>query len=96
MVGGVICAPRAATCGDRVLDFFVVSEKIDHAVKMVCNVGDSLCSPHSPTRIMIGSMARVAMVRQLNVPVGFGARLPCGPVASRPRCPRALATDHSE
>jgi hypothetical protein len=81
LVGGVICAPKAATCGDRVLDFFVVSEKIHHAVKMVCNVGDSLCSPHSPTRIMVDSSARVTMVRQLLVPAGFGARLPFGPVA---------------
>ena len=36
------------------------------------------------------------MVRQLCVPVGFGARLHFGPVASRPRCPRALVTDSAE
>ena len=74
LVGGVRCAPRAASCGDRLLDFFVVAEKVHHAVKMVCNVGDSLCTPHSPTRLFMDANARVAMVRQLHVPAGFASR----------------------
>ena len=81
LVKGVICAPIAPSCGDRVLDYFVVSEKIHHAVKHVFNVGDTLCTPHSPTRILISADARVMVVRQLKVPTGFGARLPQGPVA---------------
>ena len=45
LVKGVICAPKGPTCGDRVLDYFVVSERIHHAVKHVLNVGDKLCTP---------------------------------------------------
>lgn len=93
---GVICAPVAPTCGDRVLDYFVVSERIHHAVKHVFNVGDTLCTPHSPTRILISVDARVMMVRQLKVPMGFGARLPHGPVADVPCFPTALVDATSD
>ena len=48
LVKGVVCAPKAPTCGDMVLDYFVVSEKIHHAVKHVFNVGDTLCTPPLP------------------------------------------------
>ena len=30
-IGGVIVAPKAPTCGDRVIDFFVVAECLHHA-----------------------------------------------------------------
>jgi len=42
IVKGVIYAPTAPTCGDRILDYFVVSEGLSQAWAIVaaCVIGD--------------------------------------------------------
>jgi hypothetical protein len=88
-VKGVIHAPAASTCGDRIIDFFVVSACFSQAVVATCVIGDGGFKPHSPVRLIVKSDARSLMVRQLKVPVGFGAESQHGPLP-RQRCPRAL------
>ena len=72
-VKGVIYAPEAPTCGDRVLDYFVVSEDFDQswAIVATCVIGDATSGPHSPVRLIVKANTRTVMVRQLKVPVGF-------------------------
>ena len=47
IVKGVIYAPEAPTCGDRVIDYFVVSESLAQAWAIVaaCVVGDQEFGP---------------------------------------------------
>ena len=63
LVGGVIHAPKAATCHDRIFDFFVVSADLSHAVVCTRLVGDTQCVPHSAVRLWFESGARQDMVR---------------------------------
>ena len=88
---GVIYAPTAPTCGDRILDYFVVSECLSQAWAIVaaCVIGDQTFGPHSPVRLIVKANSRTVMVRQLKVPIGFGADLPFGPVPQT-GCPRVL------
>ncbi len=72
-------APLAPTCGDRVIDFFVVSKSLCHAAEVFCTIADEGFEPHNPVRLFIESDARHAMVRNLKVPGGFNAELPLGP-----------------
>ena len=96
-VKGTIYAPTAPTCGDRALDYFVVSEGLAQAGAIVaaCTVGDAGFKPHSPSRLIVKADARAVMVRQLKVPVGFGASLPYGP-ANRQSSPLALRDPTAE
>ena len=96
-VKGTIYAPAAPTCGDRALDYFVVSEGLAQAGAIVaaCTVGDAGYNPHSPSRLIVKADARAVMVRQLKVPVGFGASLPYGP-ANRQSSPLALRDPTAE
>ena len=82
---GVIFAPKAATCGDRTIDYFVVSEGLAQvgAVVAACTIGDATFGPHSPARLIVKAKTRTVMVRQLKVPSGFGADLPLGPMNQR-------------
>ena len=44
--------------------------------------------PHKPVQLLVKANAIAAMVRQLKVPAGFSAVLPCGPAAqTRPQGP---------
>ena len=88
---------RPPTCGDRTLDYFVVSEGLAQAGAVVatCTLGDAGFKPHSPSRLIVKADARAIMVRQLKVPVGFGALLPYGP-ANRQSSPLALRDPASE
>ncbi len=83
LVGGAIHAPTTATCNDSVYDFFVVKRCFQHAVFSVRAVGDALCKPHSPVRLLLRSAPRCIMVRGLRRPKGFSAALPFGPQLER-------------
>ena len=49
IVKGVIYAPTAPTCGDRILDYYVVDEGLSQAGAIVaaCVIGDKTFGPHS-------------------------------------------------
>ena len=91
IVKGVIDAPTAPTCGDRVMDYFVVSECLSQvwAIVVACVIGDQTFGPHSPVRLIVKANSRTVMVRELKVPVGFSADLPFGPMPQT-GCPRVL------
>ena len=88
--GSHICS-QSPTCGDRVLDDFVVSESLAQAWAIVaaCAIWDQEFGPHSPVRLMVKANTRTAMVRQLKVPIDFGVDLPFGPMPQT-GCPSAL------
>ena len=69
-------APSSPTCGDLVIDYFVVAECLSHAVPIAIAIGDGTRYPHKPVRLLIKPKARAEVVRQLKVLVGFGAVLP--------------------
>ena len=79
LVEGVICEPEATTCGDRKLDFFVVSRSLVHAVRSVHVIGDAIFNPHKPVRLLLRAKPRALLLRTLAPPLGFGAELPFGP-----------------
>ena len=75
----------------------MVSECLSQAWAIVaaCVVGDQTFGPHSPVRLIVKANSRTIMVRQLKVPVGFGANLPFGPLPLA-GCPRVLCEKLSE
>ena len=91
IIKGVIYAPDAPTCGDRVLDYFIVSEGLAQswAIVATCIIGDATFGPHSPVRLIVKANKRTALIRELKVPVGFKADLPFGPL-TQTGCPHAL------
>lgn len=82
IVRGVIYAPEAPTCGERVMDYFVVCEGLSQTSVIVdaCVIGDQTFGPHSLVRLMVKANTRTVMVRQPKVPIGFRADLPFGPM----------------
>jgi len=83
LVGGTIVAPLLPTCGERTIDFFVVSSCLDQAVLKAVVVGDSMCSPHSAVRLYIKAAPRQIMVRQLKSCATIGVDMPFGPARWR-------------
>ena len=79
LIDGVIHAPRMPTCNGHIYDYFVVKRSFQHAVFRVVAIGDALCKPHSPARMLLRSAPRCIMVRGLSRPRGFRAYLPYGP-----------------
>ena len=77
-------APLLPTCGERTLDYFVVSACLEQAVLKAVVVGDSLCSPHSAVRLYVKAAPRNIMVRQLKSSATIGANLPFGPARWQP------------
>ena len=53
LAGGQMHVPEAPTCNVKVYDFFVVSRSLSHTVLGVHKIGDALCSPHSPARLLL-------------------------------------------
>jgi len=80
LVGGVIVQPKLPTCGDRTLDFFVVSNSMAHAVIGAWVVGDGEFRPHSPVRLVLKAKPNSIMVRTLKPPLAIGVELPFGPI----------------
>ena len=75
--------PILPTCGERTIDFFVVSTCLEQAVLKAVAVGDSLCSPHSAVRLYIKAAPRQIMVRQLKSCATIGVDMPYGPARWR-------------
>ena len=90
IIGGKIVVASQPTCGDRELDFCVVSDALEHAAEVACVIIDASFKAHSPVRLYIEANARHAVVRELKVPKGFGAILPHGPAAKPMATDRAL------
>ena len=88
--GRYLCS-GGPTCGDRVIDYFVVSECPAQAWAIVaaCVIGDQTFGPHSPVRLIVKANSRTVMVRELKVPGGFTANLPFGPMPLT-GCPSVL------
>lgn len=80
VVKGKLVTPQTPTCGDRTIDLSVVSKSMHHAADAACTIGDDGFYPHRPVRLLRRANARTAMVRQLTVPAGVEATVPCGPV----------------
>lgn len=72
-------APKVHTCGQRVIDFFLVSEGLRQAAPAVYTVGDGGFYPRCPARLLLRGRARTIVVRQLKVTLGFEAVPPHGP-----------------
>ena len=81
LVRRVTLAPTVHTCGQRIIDFFVVSDGLRHAAQAVYTIGDGGFYPHCPVRLLLQGTARATVARQLKVPLGFEAVLLHGPSA---------------
>ena len=79
-VGGVVHAPKAATCNGKVYDFFVVAATVSHNVQGTYAIGDAGLTPHSPARLLFRGIPRKVMVRQLKIHASMPALLPHGPL----------------
>lgn len=79
VVGGKTFAPKSDTCGKRVIDYFVVSLNLAHAVRSVHCIGDALFTTHSRVRLLLEANPRAATIRTLKSPARFNAVLPYGP-----------------
>ena len=83
MVKGRVCAPKLATCMERTIDFFVVSENLAASVYDTVVVNDALSHPHKPARLYLKAEPRQAVVRQLQSMGKFEAKMPFGPEPCR-------------
>ena len=79
LVKGRIVAPKFDTCNGRTIDYFVVSESFAGAVVGAVVVGDALCKPHKPVRLLLRARPRAMTVRVLKSLTTFGAKQPFGP-----------------
>ena len=68
MVGGVVRAPQVPTCGDAILDYWMVSKGLDESVELCRTLEDAGTSPHKGSRLTIRGDARTKMVLKLDVP----------------------------
>ena len=89
-VGGVIMAPKVATCGENTYDYFIVHHSLAHAVVAIQRLDDAGLFPHFPVRMLIKGNARRFMVRKLIKPPLVPGALPHGP--SPP--PKSFASVH--
>ena len=95
LVNGTIVAPTEATCGSNVLDFFVVSDGLTHAVTSVAVVEGSGVKPHAPVRLYVHAAPRDLLLRKLKTPSKIAGSLPHGCLqesASAPAASTGLST----
>ena len=76
LVSGTVVAPTEVTCGTNVLDFFVVSDGLAHAVTGVAVVEGSGVKPHAPVRLYVHAAPRDLMLRKLKSPNKIVGSLP--------------------
>ncbi len=76
MIDGVTIAPDEPTCGDRKINFFIVSRGLEHAVEAVYKVNDGGVGPHALVRLLLRSSPRAVRLRRLAVPPSVPAALP--------------------
>ena len=84
LTGGVVVHPRIPTCTptgatERILDYFVVSHDLAHAVRGVCVLDGYDLYPHRAVRLMLSGKARCDTIWTTVCPKGFPACLPHGP-----------------
>ena len=72
-------APKVHTCGQRVIDFFVISDGLRQAAPALYTIGDGGFYPHWPVRLLLRGRSRATAVRQLKVLLGFEVALSHGP-----------------
>ena len=65
LVGGRNVAPHTPTCGDRIIDFIVISECFGHVATQTYTIGDGAFYPHRPARLLLRAKTRNKVVRQL-------------------------------
>ncbi len=75
-VNGVIVAPTEPTCGDRVIDYFVVSRGLEHSVAAVYKLHDAGFDPHAPIRLLLRASPRSIKLRRMAMPRMIPAMLP--------------------
>ena len=80
LVGGVIVAQDAPTCGSNVYDYFVVAQGLLPAVAGILRLEDAGLNPHWPCRLLLRGDARRHKVRQLVRPYAVPGLLPYGPL----------------
>ena len=54
VVGRRVVVPNFPTCGDRIIDFFVIGERLAHVAPKAYTIGDGTFYPHRPTRLLMG------------------------------------------
>ena len=79
LVGAVLIAPDAPTCGDARLDYFAVSKDLAPAVLGTQVLTDTGTYPHCAVRMLIKSGSTRRLTRQLQRPSLVPGKLPCGP-----------------
>ena len=79
LAGGVLVRANGNSCGDRTLDFFVVSRSISNAVRSTVLACDAATSPHSPVRLFLRANPRTMVFRYLRAPGRMNACLPHAP-----------------
>ena len=79
MVGGLIQAPKEATCNGKTYDYFVASSNLSTAVVHTARIDDSGLTPHSPARLYMNGGSRHKAVRRLIRPTAAPGLLPHGP-----------------
>ena len=76
MVSGCIVAPVTPTCGEKVLDLFIVPTAIRHAVVAVQVLTGAGVTPHSPVRLLLRADVRHLQIRRLKAPRRLPAHMP--------------------
>ena len=71
-----IVAPSERTCGNRVIDFFVVSDVLVPRIASVRVVDELEAAPHSPVRLTLQTDATPVLERVWWKPTPFGTRPP--------------------
>ena len=78
LVSGCIVAPVTPTCGEKVLDFFIVPTAIRHAVVAVQVLTGAGITPHSSVRLLLRADVRHLQLRRLKAPRRLPAHMPQG------------------
>ncbi len=76
VVDGVIAAPSEPTCGERTIDFFVVSRGLEHSIARAFKVHDADFDPHAPVRMLLKASPRNIKLRRMALPRAVPAVLP--------------------
>jgi ribonuclease HI len=91
-VGGRVFAPALPTCrssgGGRAIDFFIVDQRIAHAVESVWTDLSMEASPHSAVILRLRSSATTELVKMLRTPCRFPTVRPIG-CSQQPTSPSA-------
>ena len=93
MSGGAPAAPMEPTCGERCIDFFVVSQPLRKHVIAVQRLERSGITPHCPVRLLLDGACRNETTRALRTPARIGAFLPTGCLSEAATCAQHVCED---